>query len=185
MFVALVSRGVAALVVRGDDGVLRAFSGTCRHRDPMVVAERAGAGMSATSAFACPFAGWPGPHAGTGPVRPLPVTQAHGVVLVRPRGDAPIASGESVDVETAAWLDRFALDHAECVAETRDVVTADWLAVVAELASRPRAGTVAAHAVFTAGAGDGTLELDRVFALDSQVRGGRCVVDRRRYQLRA
>jgi hypothetical protein len=185
MFAALVCRGVAALVVRGDDRVLRAFSGTCRHRDPLVVAERAGAGMSATAVLTCPFAGWPGPHAGTGPVRPLPVAEAHGVVLVRPTGDAPIAAAEILDAEVVACLDGLRLDRAECVAGMRDVVTADWRAIVADLASRPRACTVAGHAVVAAGLDDRTLELHRVFPLDDRTDGRRFVVDRRRYEVRA
>jgi phenylpropionate dioxygenase-like ring-hydroxylating dioxygenase large terminal subunit len=113
MSTALVSGGVTALVVRGDDGLLRAFANTCRHRDPLLVAERAGAGMSATAAFTCTFAGWPGPHDATGPVRPLPVAEAHGVVLVRPAGGLPIAAGEVVDREAGAFLDALSLDRAE------------------------------------------------------------------------
>jgi Rieske 2Fe-2S protein len=184
MFAALVCRGVAVLVVRGDDRVLRAFSDTCRHRDPLVVAERAGAGMSATASFTCPFAGWPGPHAGTGPVRPLPVAEAHGAVLVRPAGSAPIAVAEVIDPEVGARLDALELDRAEWVAERRDVVTADRHALVADLASRPRACTVAGHAVVSTGPDAATVALHRVFALDP-IRAGRCVVDRRTYELRA
>jgi hypothetical protein len=185
MSAALVSAGLAALIVRGDDGRLRAFANTCRHRDPLVVAERAGAGMTATTAFTCTFAGWPGPHSATGPVRALPVAEWHGVVLVGPAGDAPIADGDVVDPEAAAYLDALNLDRAECVAETREVVAADFHALVADLASRPRARIVAGHAVVTNGPDTGTVELDRVFTLGGETHGRRYVVDRRRYELRA
>jgi hypothetical protein len=61
--------------------------------------------------------------------------------------------------------------------------------VVADLASRPGTCTVAGHAVVTTGPDTGTVGLDRVFALDDRLDGRtearRCVVDRRRYELRA
>jgi hypothetical protein len=185
MFSALVWERVATLVVRGDDGVLRAFSDTCRHRDPLIVAERAGPGMRATAAFTCPFAGWPGPHGTTGPVRPLPVAELHGVVLVRPAGAAPIVPTDAFAPGDAADLDALGLGRARCVAETRAVVTADRHEVLSDLASRPGASTIAGHAVVTTGPDDGALELTRVFGLDDETSERRCVVDRRTYRLRA
>jgi phenylpropionate dioxygenase-like ring-hydroxylating dioxygenase large terminal subunit len=44
-----------ALVVRGDDGVVRAFHNLCRHRGSRVTAEKSG---HCERAFVCPFHGW-------------------------------------------------------------------------------------------------------------------------------
>jgi phenylpropionate dioxygenase-like ring-hydroxylating dioxygenase large terminal subunit len=44
-----------ALIVRGDDGVVRAFHNLCRHRGSRVVAERQG---RCRNALVCPFHGW-------------------------------------------------------------------------------------------------------------------------------
>jgi phenylpropionate dioxygenase-like ring-hydroxylating dioxygenase large terminal subunit len=47
--------GERALVVRGKDGVVRAFHNICRHRGSRVVAENQG---SCKNALVCPFHGW-------------------------------------------------------------------------------------------------------------------------------
>ena len=44
----------SVIVVRGDDGEVRAFQNACRHRGVKLVAGRG----SATSGFVCPFHGW-------------------------------------------------------------------------------------------------------------------------------
>lgn len=44
-----------ALVVRGEDGVVRAFHNLCRHRGSRVAVERSG---HCPRAFVCPFHGW-------------------------------------------------------------------------------------------------------------------------------
>lgn len=44
-----------ALIIRGKDGVLRAFHNVCRHRASRVVAERTG---TCSRAIVCPFHGW-------------------------------------------------------------------------------------------------------------------------------
>lgn len=44
-----------ALIVRGDDGVVRAFHNLCRHRGSRVTAETRG---HCARAFVCPFHGW-------------------------------------------------------------------------------------------------------------------------------
>jgi len=183
MFAALVSEGVAILVVRGEDGVLRAFGDTCRHHDPYVVAERDAPRRHAAAAFACPFAGWPGGHrTGPGPVRPFPVAEGHGIVLARP-GGAPLDAARSIPEATAEALDRLDLDRYECTAAVREVRPHAWHAVADELASPAGALTVAGHAVVVPGSGrpDGELELLRVFPIGD----GRTVVDRRRYRVRA
>ena len=55
---AFVFAGVPVLVARGEDGVLRAFTNTCRHRRPVLAAERERAGQATAHGFTCPFHGW-------------------------------------------------------------------------------------------------------------------------------
>ena len=54
-FIAADMVGERALVIRGRDGVVRAFHNLCRHRGSRVVAENKG---TCRSAIVCPFHGW-------------------------------------------------------------------------------------------------------------------------------
>ncbi len=54
-FITLDVVGDRALVVRGKDGVVRAFHNLCRHRGSRVVAEESG---NCKSVIVCPFHGW-------------------------------------------------------------------------------------------------------------------------------
>jgi len=58
-----------ALIIRGDDGVIRAFHNLCRHRGSRVVSEEAGI---CKKAIVCPFHGWSFNLDGTlrGPAQP-------------------------------------------------------------------------------------------------------------------
>lgn len=47
--------GERALILRGKDGVVRAFNNMCRHRGSRVVADSQG---SCKNALVCPFHGW-------------------------------------------------------------------------------------------------------------------------------
>lgn len=116
--------GVPVLLVRADDGALRAFLNACRHRASRVVT-----GCGIGKRFICPFHGWtydgagrltgmPGRagFAGIDPatlsLTPLPVAERHGLVFV---GLDPATA--SLDVDThlgdlgprlAAWgLERY------------------------------------------------------------------------------
>jgi hypothetical protein len=180
-FVALVVARVPILVVRGEDGALRAAGNVCHHRDPLVEAEHAGRGMWSTRAFTCPFAGWPGPHEGSGRLHALPVVMTHGVVLVRPHGGAPIDRDALLDDRTGRGLDDLGLDRHEPAGGTREIVDDSWRDVVAGLAAQPGAVTVAGHAVVTPGRDGSGLDLHRAFALGDDG----CVLDRRSYRLRA
>src|SRR5918911_3867299 len=51
---ALDAVGVPVLVVRGDDGVVRAFVNSCRHRGSLVV----GDGCGTARRFTCPYHAW-------------------------------------------------------------------------------------------------------------------------------
>lgn len=99
------SGGVPLVVVRGEDGRVRAFANVCRHRGAALVAP--GPGHVARS-FRCTFHGWVYDLAGrnigmphsTGGFDGLdpactalverPAAEAHGFVFVRPVGDAPV-----------------------------------------------------------------------------------------------
>lgn len=182
MFATVVSGGITVLAVRGEDGELRAFTNTCRHAAPMVVAEREGPGQHAANAFTCPFADWPDAHsdadpAGWNAVRPLPVAEGHGLVLVRPGGGAPVDVDAAVDPDPD-WLDSLGLDAYRRDHTSRAVRAAPWRTVVAELRARPGARVVGPNAALIAG--EGTVELHRVFPLTP----GECVVDVARYARR-
>jgi hypothetical protein len=180
MFAALVSDGVAVLVVRGEDGVLRAFTNTCRHDDPFVAAEREAPGQSTANAFTCPFADWPGAHtAGARGVRRLPVVEVNGVVIVSP-GGAPIDAGALFDAGTARALDDLRLDRYERTSADRELSATNPHDVVDTFRARPGALAVGDHAVVVTGS-ESAVELRRAFALPS----GETVVDVARYSLRA
>lgn len=102
-FVTLESDGVPLVVLRGSDGVLRAFVNICRHR-----AHPVADGCGQTRALVCPFHSWTyrldgslsgrprslGGFDDIGPeslgLLPAPVAEARGLVFVRARGDQPI-----------------------------------------------------------------------------------------------
>jgi phenylpropionate dioxygenase-like ring-hydroxylating dioxygenase large terminal subunit len=88
--------GVPILVVRGQDGVVRAFLNVCRHRGARVAE-----GCGHARAFTCPYHGWtygldgalrgipdqrsfPGVDPGQHGLAPLPVAERHGMLWVRP-----------------------------------------------------------------------------------------------------
>jgi Rieske 2Fe-2S family protein len=91
------------LLVRGDDGVLRAFSNTCRHRGHELLP--AGAAVN-KQAIRCPYHSWvyaldgrlqaatrfsdvPGFDPGEFPLIGLEVAEMHGWVFLNMSGDAP------------------------------------------------------------------------------------------------
>jgi phenylpropionate dioxygenase-like ring-hydroxylating dioxygenase large terminal subunit len=103
--------GVPLLVVRGDDGVLRAFVNVCRHRGARIVPPGAGRGAER---FACPYHAWtygldgrlrgvpqqvgfPALNRAASGLQPLAVAERAGVVWVVP--DAACAG-----VDAAALL---------------------------------------------------------------------------------
>ena len=185
MFAALVSDGIAVLVVRGEDGVLRAFTNTCRHDDPYVAAERESPGQSTANAFTCPFADWPGTHAAGGRgVRPLPVVETHGVVIVSP-GGAPVDAGALLDAGTARALDELGLDRYERTSAERSVSAASPSAVAEGFRASPGTLAIGDRAVVVVGdtrdADAPDVELRRAFALPT----GETVVDIAQYTLRA
>lgn len=93
--------GTSVLVVRADDGEIRAFRNYCRHRGARLAA---GCGQART--FSCPYHGWsfdregrlvglpdafgfPGVDRADFGLHPLPAAEKYGMVWVAPRVDAP------------------------------------------------------------------------------------------------
>lgn len=103
--------GVPVLLMRGEDGVARAFLNSCRHRGSRLL-EGSGAFRRA---FTCPYHGWAYgadgrlknvPHAedfgefdiAGCTLAALPCTEADGLIWIRLSGEAPAADpGESLD----------------------------------------------------------------------------------------
>ncbi|MXW90930.1 MAG: Rieske 2Fe-2S domain-containing protein [Rhodospirillaceae bacterium] len=102
--------GVPVLLMRGEDGVARAFLNSCRHRGTRLL-DGAGA---VRRAFACPYHGWtygvdgrltgvPDQEAFEGAdladcsLAALPCTETDGMIWIRLSGDAPADAGESLD----------------------------------------------------------------------------------------
>ncbi len=103
--------GVPLLVVRGEDGAVRAFVNACRHRGGRVAEDRGHCGRT----FNCPYHAWCYDIHGRLVGQPLaqqafdeldreatglialPAAEGFGLVLVRPGGGAPI------DVETELY----------------------------------------------------------------------------------
>jgi len=104
-----------ALIVRGRDGVVRAFHNLCRHRGSRVVAEDKG---NCGNRIVCPFHGWcynsdgslrgraaektfpTADKAGLG-LKPVDMEIWHGLIFVRFKGGSPAGDGPSV-AETMA-----------------------------------------------------------------------------------
>jgi phenylpropionate dioxygenase-like ring-hydroxylating dioxygenase large terminal subunit len=100
------SGGVPILLARDGDGALRAFLNACRHRASPLAEPGC---TSGAHGFTCRFHGWTygldgalrgRPYAGeafagiaesTLGLHELPVAEAHGLVVVRPGGGAPVA----------------------------------------------------------------------------------------------
>jgi phenylpropionate dioxygenase-like ring-hydroxylating dioxygenase large terminal subunit len=94
---------VPVLVVRGGDGVVRAFRNVCRHRGACVADGRG----NSPKVFTCPYHSWSYDHGGTlvslpgragfadvdrstMGLSPLACGEAHGFVCIRLEGDGPV-----------------------------------------------------------------------------------------------
>ena len=120
-FVTHDATGQPILVVRGTDGVLRAFLNVCRHRSATVEGKPCGANRRA---FVCPYHGWSydlagrlvgiTDGAGFGDIdkaayglRPLQVAEKYGLVWVVPTA---LADGAPADLDIDGWLGPLATD---------------------------------------------------------------------------
>jgi phenylpropionate dioxygenase-like ring-hydroxylating dioxygenase large terminal subunit len=123
-FVTHDATGQPILVVRGTDGVLRAFLNVCRHRSATVEAKPCGSGKRA---FVCPYHGWSYDLTGrllgitdghafgevdrpSQGLRPLAVAEKYGLVWVVP---SPLASGETAGIDIDRFLGTLQPDLAE------------------------------------------------------------------------
>lgn len=104
-YVSFVCAGLPILVVRGEDGAVRAFVNSCRHRGARVAPADRG---HTQRCLVCPYHAWtyeldgalraqPGSVGGFAAVdsatlglRPLAAAEGHGLVFVRPGGTEPI-----------------------------------------------------------------------------------------------
>jgi phenylpropionate dioxygenase-like ring-hydroxylating dioxygenase large terminal subunit len=116
--------GRPILVVRGTDGLLRAFLNVCRHRSATVEAKPCGSGKRA---FVCPYHGWSYDLTGrllgitdghafgevdrpSHGLRPLAVAEKYGLVWVVP---TPLADNETAGIDIDGFLGTVQPDLAE------------------------------------------------------------------------
>lgn len=127
--------GVPVLVVRGKDGVLRAFVNGCAHRGAQVASD-----CGVTRMFTCPYHGWSygldgrlagvparkmfaGAELDTRGLRPLPVSEQAGFIVVGLRDDVDVSSALDGIAEP---LSDYGFDH-NFHAETRRFdLTTNW-----------------------------------------------------------
>ena len=138
-FITHSASGVPVLVLRGRDGVLRAFVNACRHRGTLLVSETAGHDLERVT---CPYHAWT--YDATGALRGLPHQRAFGALDVEQHGLVPLAVRErfgavfvvptphaAADVDAflepfAADLDGFGLDSHQLFAPSIRTHTLNW-----------------------------------------------------------
>jgi phenylpropionate dioxygenase-like ring-hydroxylating dioxygenase large terminal subunit len=143
-YVSFVCAGLPILVVRGDDGAVRAFVNTCRHRGARVAPDDRG---HARRCLVCPYHSWtyeldgalrsqPGSVGGFAALdradlglRPLAAAEGHGLVFVRPGGAEPIDL-DGLLAGAEADLDAFGLAGYHHVETRRTVRAMNWKLVI-------------------------------------------------------
>jgi phenylpropionate dioxygenase-like ring-hydroxylating dioxygenase large terminal subunit len=135
---ALDAVGVPVLIVRGDDGVVRAFVNSCRHRGSLVV----GDGCGTARRFTCPYHAWSYDRSGClagiygeesfGPVdkstmglHELPCAERVGLVFVTLQRDAAAMDIDEWLGDMAAELAALDLEHWHAFS-TRELATPAW-----------------------------------------------------------
>lgn len=125
----------SAIVVRGEDGVARAFVNVCRHRGSRICAEAHGSGTMLT----CPYHAWT--YRLDGSLRaaremgedfdaadhglmPLPLSEIGGLLFVSFSAD-PTALGDAAKA-LGAMTDRFGWARAKVAARRSYAVAANW-----------------------------------------------------------
>jgi phenylpropionate dioxygenase-like ring-hydroxylating dioxygenase large terminal subunit len=143
-FLAVESGGLPVLLVRGGDGRVRAFLNVCSHRASPVAT---GCGHTVRT-FSCPFHGWvydvddgalvgqPRSCGGFESVdrgelglRPVPVAERRGIVMVRPGGGAPIDVDRSL-CGLADEVDGYDLTSYRVFGRQRTVWQCNWKLLV-------------------------------------------------------
>jgi Rieske 2Fe-2S family protein len=125
----------SAIIVRGQDGELRAFANVCRHRGSLVCLEAQGN----TRKFSCPYHGWvygldgallaardmpagfdPGSHS----LKPVSFDVIHGLMFVCFSGEPPSLDGCRRDL--AAPMAMFDFPHLKVAAKRSYAIPANW-----------------------------------------------------------
>lgn len=124
-----IGAGPGVVVVRGEDGALRAFHAVCPHRGYPLVERDEGAGARIT----CPYHGFAFELDGracaeTADLSPVRVAEAHGFVFVTLHADAPPLA-EALG-ELPPWIGRAALDRLKRARRVAYDVAANWKIVV-------------------------------------------------------
>ena len=134
-FVARQSAGTPLIVVRGKDGIARAFINACRHRGTELVA-----GKGCTGAFVCPYHGWSYgldgallgiPHEGGFPdfdklsngLAEVTVIEKNGIVFVVQKDPSEPQSGTH---EMLSGLTEVLKDDQILFSESEIIVEANW-----------------------------------------------------------
>lgn len=125
----------SAIVVRGDDGEIRAFANVCRHRGSLVCLEETGN----TRRFACPYHGWTYDTLGDlvaardlpedvdkadYSLKPVSCEIVHGLILIAFTDDPP--SLERCREELAAPMAMFDFENLKVAAVRDYAIDANW-----------------------------------------------------------
>jgi Rieske 2Fe-2S family protein len=129
----------SAIVVRGQDGVIRALANVCRHRGSRVCVGKGGSAV----VLACPYHGWTyhldgrlraarempeGFEPGEYGLRPLPLTIVGGLLFVG-FGGAPPSLADAASA-LAAMTDAYGWGRAKVAARRSYAVAANWKLVM-------------------------------------------------------
>lgn len=127
--------GESAIIVRGDDGDIRAFANVCRHRGSLVCLEAAGNARK----FVCPYHGWTYDTAGklvaardmpddfdweAHALKPVSCEIVHGLILVCFSGEPP--SLDTCRKEMAEPMGMFDFEHLKVAAYKEYAIPANW-----------------------------------------------------------
>lgn len=134
--------GINVLVIRGDDGKVRAFRNACTHRGVRIAEGERGCAKRLTCPYhawtydskgrllAFPFKqGFPGVSAETHSLEPVVVAEKYGFVFVRAQGHEPIDIDEHLG-DLAPELAAFGLETGEPMPGGEAVAQAHWKLVV-------------------------------------------------------
>ena len=139
-YLTLNSGGIPLLLMRGQDGRVRAFANICRHRGAPVAEGR---GTLPGGRIRCPFHAWTYDERGALAAIPLgesgystceratlglrarPCSETHGLILVRPEGERTIDAGPWLG-ELAADLTALGLERFHHFASRQTTWNANW-----------------------------------------------------------
>jgi phenylpropionate dioxygenase-like ring-hydroxylating dioxygenase large terminal subunit len=177
--------GVPILVVRGQDGALRAFLNVCRHRGAKIAS---GSG-SGKRLFVCPYhawtydldgrltrlnpeAGFPGLTCAERSLVPIPVAEKHGLIFVQTTQGSPIdvdaLLGQDLDAEFASYgFDKYSHYQTQTLAQDMN-----WKLVIDTFLETWHVATLHKETV-------GPIFQPNVNAFDAFGRNGRLIIPRR------